>query len=82
MIQVAKVSKGYSDSNIVNFDESNWHLVMASEQVVGERVADVVHNYPAGDAKANFSFFASICADGAELLLILIARSKTRRCHQ
>jgi hypothetical protein len=82
MIQVAKASKGHSESNIVNFDESNWRLVMASEQVVGERGDEVVHNYTDGDTKANFSFFGSICADGTKLLLILIARGKTRRCHQ
>jgi hypothetical protein len=56
MIQVAKASKGYSESNIVNFDESNWRLVMASGQVVGERGAEVVHNQTDGDAKTNFSF--------------------------
>jgi hypothetical protein len=78
MIQIAKVSKGYSEFNIVNFDESFWHPVMASGQVVGERGAEVVQNYTDGDAKASFSFFASICADGTKLPLILIVRGKTR----
>jgi hypothetical protein len=70
VIQVAKASKEYSESNILNFDESNWRLVMASEQVIGERGAEVVHNYTDGDAKASSSFFASIWADGTKLPLI------------
>jgi hypothetical protein len=39
--------------------------------------AEVVQNYTDGDAKANFSFFVSICANGTKLLLILIYRGKT-----
>jgi hypothetical protein len=78
MIKLAKASRKYPESKIVNFDESNWHLVMEGEQVVGERRAEVVHNYIDGDAKANFSFFGSICADGTRYPLILIARGKTQ----
>jgi hypothetical protein len=77
-----KLQKNHAPSNIVNVDESNWRLVMASEQVVGKRGAEVVHNYQDGDPKANFSFFGSICADGTKLPLILIARGKTARSHR
>jgi hypothetical protein len=45
MIALAKAAKNHAPSNIVNVDESNWRLVMASEQMVGERGAEVVHNY-------------------------------------
>jgi hypothetical protein len=56
--------------------------VIAGEQVIGERGAEVVHNDQDGDPKANFSFFGSICADGTKLPLILIARGKTARSHR
>jgi hypothetical protein len=82
MIKLAKASRKHPECNIVNFDESNWRLVMADEQVVGERGAELVRNYIDGDAKANFSFFASICADGTRLPPILIARGKMQRCRQ
>jgi hypothetical protein len=44
MIALAKAAHDFPESHIVNFDESNWRLVMASEQIVGERGAEVVHN--------------------------------------
>jgi hypothetical protein len=56
--------------------------VMASQPLAVERRAEVVDNYTDGDAKANFSFFVSICADGARLPLIKIARGETARCHK
>jgi hypothetical protein len=82
MIALKKVAQDFSGANIVNFDESNWRPVMAGEQIVGERGAEIVHNYTDGGGKANFSFFALICANGTKLPLILIARGKTLRCRQ
>jgi hypothetical protein len=67
---------------IVNFDESNWHLVMAAEETVAEGGAESVHQYLDGDPKANFSFFATITAEGQKPPLILIAKGRTRRCHK
>jgi hypothetical protein len=72
----------YPPDYILNFDESNWHLVMAGEQTVAPRGAETVHQYTEGDAKANFTFFATITAGGAKLPLILIAKGKTDRCHK
>lgn len=54
----------YPPHLIRNLDESNWHLVMASDQIVAERGAEIVHQYIAGDRKANFPFFAMITAEG------------------
>jgi transposase len=72
----------YPPSSIVNFDESNWHLVMADDQTVATRGAETVCHYCNGDPKANFSFFATITADGSKLPLILIAKGTTNRCHK
>jgi hypothetical protein len=72
----------YPPHLILNFDESNWHLVMAGEETVAERGAESVHQYVDGDPKANFSFFATITAEGQKLPLILIAKGKTVRCHK
>jgi hypothetical protein len=58
MIALKRVARDFPEANIVNFNESNWRLVMASEQIVGERGTKVVHNYIDGDTKINFSFFA------------------------
>jgi hypothetical protein len=41
MTKLAKTSRKYSESNIVNFDECSWPLVMGDEQVVAERQAEV-----------------------------------------
>jgi hypothetical protein len=72
----------YPPHLIVNFDKSNWHLVMAGDETVAEREAESVHQYVDGDPKANFSFFATITAEGQKLPLILIAKGKTYRCHK
>jgi hypothetical protein len=77
-----KAGEDFPPEHIVNFDERNWHLMIVGDDVVGEIGSEVVHNYAIGDAKANFTFFVSICADGSRLPLILIARGKTQRCHQ
>jgi hypothetical protein len=72
----------YPPHLIVNFDESNWYLVMAGDETVAERGAECVNQFVDGDPKANFSFFATITADGGKLPLILIAKGKTIRCHK
>jgi hypothetical protein len=82
MSDIFMAFRRYPPSNIVNFDESNWRLVMSGEQTVAERGAETVHQYTDGDCKANFSFFATIAADGTKFPLILIARGKTLRCHR
>jgi hypothetical protein len=66
----------------ISFDESNWHLVMADDQAVAVRGAETVCHPCEGDAKANFSFFAKITADGSRLPLILVTKGKTDRCHK
>jgi hypothetical protein len=68
MIALKKVAWDFPEANITNFDESNWRLVMASEQIVWEREAEVAHNYTNG--KANFNFFPSICANGTKFPVI------------
>jgi hypothetical protein len=54
---------------------------MANDQTVAERGAETVHQYVDGDTKANFSFFATITAQGAKLPLILLTQGKTQRCR-
>jgi hypothetical protein len=72
----------YPPHLIVNFDESNWHLVMIDDQMVAVRGAETVCHYYKSDAKANFPFFATIIADGSKLPWILIAKRNTDRCHE
>jgi hypothetical protein len=48
---------------LLDFDELNWHLVMTGTEIAGERGAESVHQSVDGDAKANFSFFATITAE-------------------
>jgi hypothetical protein len=66
----------------LNFDESNWPIVISREQTVAERDTESVHQYLDGDPKADFSFFATMTADTQKLPLILIAKDKTDRCHK
>jgi hypothetical protein len=40
---------------IINFDESNRHMVMADDQTIAVRGAETVYHYSEGDAKLNFS---------------------------
>jgi transposase len=72
----------YPPDAILNFDESSWHLVMSGEQMVAERGVEAVHQYVNGDAKASFTFFATISAAGQKFPLILLAKGKTPRCHK
>jgi hypothetical protein len=72
----------YPPHLIVNFDESNWYLVMAGEETVAERGAQSMHHYVAGDPKANSPFFGRITAESQKLPLILIAKGRTRPCHK
>jgi hypothetical protein len=67
---------------LVNFDESNWKLVMTADRTVAERGAESVKRYINGNIKASFTFFASILANGTKLPLILIARGRTKRCRE
>jgi hypothetical protein len=76
------VYHGYPSHLIFNFDESNWHLVMAGEETIAERRAESVHQCVNSDPKANFSFFGTITAEGQKVPLILIARGRTCRCHK
>jgi hypothetical protein len=69
-------------SAVVNFDESNWRLVMTGNRTVAERGSETVERFVNGDVKAGFTFFASILADGTKLPLILIAKGKTERCRR
>lgn len=72
----------YPPDAILNFDESSWHLVMSGDQIVAERGVEAVHQYVNGDAKACFTFLATISAAGRKLPLILLAKGKTRGCHK
>jgi hypothetical protein len=67
---------------IINFDGSNWHLVVADDQTVAARGAETVCHYSDGAAQMNFSFFATITVDGSKPPLILIAKRKTDGCHK
>jgi hypothetical protein len=69
----------YPPSAIVNFDESNWFHVMADDETVAVRGAETVYHYSNGRTTANFSFFATITAEGVKLPLILITKGKTDR---
>jgi hypothetical protein len=82
MAQLLTAFQMYPPSNIINFDESNWHLVMSGEQTVANRGDETVHQYTDGDVKANFTFFGTIAADGTKFPLILIAKGRTLRCHK
>jgi hypothetical protein len=77
-----KAHEEFPPDYIINFDESNWHLVTSGDEVVDEIGPEVVHNYADGDSKANLTFFASILADGSRLPLSLITRGTTERCHK
>jgi hypothetical protein len=72
----------YPPDYILNFDESNWYLVMAGDQTVASRGAETVHQYTDEDTKANCTFFATITAAGAKLPLILLAKGTTDHCHK
>jgi hypothetical protein len=67
---------------VFNFDEPNWHLVMAGDEVVAARGDKTVRQYVEGDAKVNFLFFATITAEGGKLLLILVVKRKADLCHK
>jgi hypothetical protein len=71
----------YSPHLILNFDESNWHLVMEGDVPLAERGAETVHNYVDGDPKMNFTLFATITVEGTKFTLILVVKGKTTRCH-
>jgi hypothetical protein len=43
--------------------------------------AETACRYCDGNVKANFSFFATITADGSKLPLVPTAKGKTDRCH-
>jgi hypothetical protein len=68
-----KAQADFPPDHIVNFEQSNWRLVIVGDEVGGEIGSEVVHNYSIGDAKATFTFFASTCDDRSRLRLILIA---------
>jgi hypothetical protein len=57
-------------------------LVMADDQTIAVRGAETICHDCEGNAKANFWFFATSAADRLKLLLILIAKRKTDRCHE
>jgi hypothetical protein len=82
LAQLTAAYHRYPPYAIANFDESNWYLVMAGDETVAERGSECVNQYVDGDPKANFSFFATITADGRKLPLVLIAKGKTVRCHK
>jgi hypothetical protein len=67
---------------VVNFDESNWRLVMTGSCTVAERGSETVEHFVNGHVKAAFTFFASFTADGTKLPLILIAKGKTTKCRK
>jgi hypothetical protein len=71
----------YPPHLILNFNESNWHLVMEEDVMLAEQGAETVHNYVDGDSKTNFTFFTTITAEGTKFPLILAAKGKTAGCH-
>jgi hypothetical protein len=52
----------YPSDTIHNFDESSWRLMMSSNQTLAERSVEVVHQPVNGEAKASFTFSATISA--------------------
>jgi hypothetical protein len=72
----------FGPTAMVNFGESSWRLVMVSERTVAQRGAETVNWFINGDAKATFTFFASVVADGTKLPLIFVAKGKTTRGHK
>jgi hypothetical protein len=79
---VAAASHRYPPHLILNFDESNWYLVTAGDEVVAESGAESVQNYVGGDAKANFSFFATLTIEGKRIPLVSNAKGKSNRSHK
>jgi hypothetical protein len=48
---------------------------------LAERGAETVHNYVDGDPKTNFTFLATITAEGTKFPLILVIKVKMACCH-
>jgi hypothetical protein len=67
---------------MVNFDESSWRLVMVATRTVAERGAETMNRFINGDMKAQFTFFASVVADGTKLHPILVAKGKATHRHK
>jgi hypothetical protein len=55
---------------------------MAGDETVAEREAEFMNQFVDDDPKANFSFFATITADGGKLPPILMVKGKTIRRHK
>jgi hypothetical protein len=51
---------------------------MLDDQTVAIRGPEAICHYCDGDTRANFSFFATITAEGTKLSLILITKRKVR----
>jgi hypothetical protein len=72
----------YPPNAVLNFDESNWHLVMSGYQTLAEQGVEAVPRHVNDDAKASFIFFATISAVGRKFPLIFLAKGKTAQCHK
>jgi hypothetical protein len=76
-VRIELAREDFHREHLVKLDESNWHLVMVGDEVVGEIGSEVASNYTIGDAKANFTLLASICTDDSCVPLILIVGNGT-----
>jgi hypothetical protein len=82
LAQLTTAYHRYPPHLILNFDEPNWNVVVAGDEVVAERGAESVQNDVDVDAKANFSFFATITAEGERIPFILIVKGKSNLYHK
>jgi hypothetical protein len=81
-MQLAAVQAECPAEPILNFDESNWRLVVASEKSSAERGAEVVPRLTGAVSKVSFTFFATCAGDGSKFPLILLAKGKPERCRE
>jgi hypothetical protein len=66
----------------MNFDQSNWSLIMADDVTLAERGAKTVHQCVEGNAKTSFTLMVTLTAEGTKFRLILVAKGKNERYHE
>jgi hypothetical protein len=72
----------YPPDHIINTDESSWKVAMCSGVTIAPIGAEIVNCYINGCEKADFTFIATIRADGSKLPLVVLAKGITERCHK
>jgi hypothetical protein len=74
--------ENFPPDHIVNADESSWKVAMCSGVTLAPIGAEIVNCYINGCDKADFTFIATIRADGSKLPLIALAKGTTAQCHR